>query len=288
LLRDLDIEAPSGGGAGKAERDYFDFSVDSNDVKKDVKGKNNAWGDQGQMQSRDRESQTPTFSNNVAPKMEDFASFEQYLDALVSHERSAISGSNNGNNFNSKKPVSQSNGPRATGGGKGANFDVDALDYDLIDFLGGDEGVDSNANSKNIRKGATTETPPKVRSWSPSPKPQLEASFSNNKNENSKEFESEYDDLNSFLDELENSNVLPSKLEKETSSKVIEDKVPTPIKAVKKAASEDIVIDNSKSDSSASESFSSLTVVALKNMLKAKGLPVSGAKAELIQRLSSN
>jgi predicted N-acyltransferase len=40
------------------------------------------------MQSRDREEKPfNSFNNNVAPKMEDFASFEQYLDALVSHER---------------------------------------------------------------------------------------------------------------------------------------------------------------------------------------------------------
>jgi hypothetical protein len=46
LLRDLDIEGPKSGGAGKAERDYFDFSVDSDDVKTDkreLRGKNTDW-----------------------------------------------------------------------------------------------------------------------------------------------------------------------------------------------------------------------------------------------------
>lgn len=146
-----------------------------------------------------------------------------------------------------------------------------------------------------------------MRSWSPKPAPPSSSASAsansgnslNDKKEDQKEFETEYDDLNSFLDELEASNVLPSKIEKQINSKASEpkviekeikvSKVPA-VKAIKKDASVDkldkIVVDKIKSDVHVDPS--SLTVVALKEKLRAKGLPVSGAKADLIQRLASN
>jgi hypothetical protein len=42
----------------------------------------------------------------------------------------------------------------------------------------------------------------------------------------------------------------------------------------------------SSSSSSSSSEYSSMTVKELKDMLKAKGLPVGGVKAELVERLS--
>ena len=292
LLMTLDTDSSGGGGgagtSSAGEVDYFDFSVDSEDA-------TNGGGSSSSVNRKQSSTQKSKGSfkassdgsmRNIAPKMEDFASFEQYLDALVSHERTALNGASYlETNTQSKRSPSKD---FDNSGGNMNSRDLDSLDDNLVAFLGGED--DDNNVGRNTRTsrgqpnasnrgGDSYEGTPKaesVRSWNPKPTSPV--------NEIKREVEN-YDDLNSFLDSLEASNVLPSKGKAaEVSPKVVTasaSKVaPAVVVQVSSPAPVAVV-------EPANNSYSSLTLKDLKDKLRERGLPVSGNKAELVSRLSA-
>ena len=277
LLMDLDSVSPRGSSSNSDSGiDYFDFSVDSEDVRSSSKSR--------QTSSRAPAKTAPASSTrNMAPKMEDFASFEQYLDALVSHEKTAFSGGGGTSWDNSKKNVAAGRDFDTRGGS--SSRDLDALDDNLVAFLGGDDddsmgrGSRGQQNSYNTNTGrssssdsnmerSNTTPSPKVRSWNPQPS----VPVSNVREELSESFD---DDLDSFLDSLEDSNVLPPKTK---VANLVVKKVEKEVVAVKSTP----VVEQL---TSSPVDFASFTVKDLKEKLKERGMPVSGSKAELVARL---
>ena len=291
LLMTLDTDSSGGGGgvgsSSAGEVDYFDFSVDSDDVTNGGGSSSSANRKQSSAQKSKGSFKTSSDSSmrNIAPKMEDFASFEQYLDALVSHERTALNGASYlETNTQSKRSP---NKDFDNSGGNINSRDADSLDDNLVAFLGGedDDNVGRNIRTSRSQPSASnrggdsyegTSKAESARSWNP--KPTLLV------NEVKAEVEN-YDDLNSFLDSLEASNVLPSKGKAvEVSSKVVTASVPKVAPAVVVQASSPAPV---AAVEPANISYSSLTLKDLKDKLRERGLPVSGNKAELVSRLSA-
>ena len=269
LLMDLDSSSRVGSSDSDSGIDYFDFSVDSDDVRSPSKARD--------APSRAMTKAAPASSaRTVAPKMEDFASFEQYLDALVSHEKTSTSGGGGTSWDNSKKGVSAGRDFDSRGGSAGR--DVDGLDDSLLAFLGGDDednvtrGSRSPQNSQNTRKISTgserANEAPKVRSWNPQP----------SKPDSRVEATESIDDLDSFLDSLEASNVLPSKMK---VANLVEKKIEKVSVKSSPVAAESIV-----ESASPHTDYAVYTVKDLKDKLRERGLPVSGSKAELVTRLN--
>jgi SAP domain len=290
LLMTLDTESSGGGGglSSAGDVDYFDFSVESDDL---ASSSSAARKQSSAKSSKSSSKASDSSVRNVAPKMEDFASFEQYLDALVSHERTALNGASYmDTNTQSKRSSSKDSD---YSGGNMNTRDLDSLDDSLVAFLGGE---DDDSMGRGARTSRSQQSTPSragdsyeggsnaVRSWNP--KSESPVSESKAEAEN-------YDDLNSFLDSLEASNVLPSKgkeikaSQKEsnaTPSKAaasVAHKVAAPV-AVQPPSPAAIV-----AAAPADGDYSSLTLKDLKEKLRERGLPVSGNKAELVSRLSA-
>ena len=269
LLMDLDSSSRGSSSDTDSGIDYFDFSVDSDDVRSPSK-------------SRDTPSRVPAKAapaNNartMAPKMEDFASFEQYLDALVSHEKTSASSGGGTSWDNSKKGLSAGRDFDSRGGSAGS--DIDGLDDSLLAFLGGDDednvtrGSRSQLSSESTRKNSNgserSNEVPKIRSWNPQP----------SKPESKVQATEIIDDLDSFLDSLEASNVLPSKMKVAT---LVEKKIEEVSVKITQVASESVV-----PLASLHTDYAVYTVKDLKEKLRERGLPVSGSKAELVTRLN--
>lgn len=279
LLMDLDTGDSMRGSGSSSDRevDYFDFSMDSEDLKSSAKPPSSRQQSSGNSRTPSKPS-----ARNSAPQMEDFVSFELYLDALVSHERSAIGGGSSymdgasgkkGPSFNSR-----SSGDSDSRGSSSNNRDFDALDDNLVAFLGGEDEDDSGSrassrgspqNSRSSRDSSSSDRrsddSKPVRSWSP--KAPLAVS----------EDLAPIDDLSQFLDSLEETNVLPNKNK-------------TPVKEVEKVKEKEVkaapVAQSVAQQKGSSENYSQLTLKDLKDKLREKGLPVSGNKAELVTRLS--
>lgn len=284
LLMDLDTGDSLRGSSSSSDRevDYFDFSMDSEDLKSSAKPA-------APRQQTTGNSRAPMKSagRNNAPQMEDFVSFELYLDALVSHERSAIGGGNNYMDGASGKKSSSFNsrpsGDSDNRGSSSGNRDFDALDDNLVAFLGGEDEDDSgskgssrgppqNSRSSRDRDSTISQRKPddskQVRSWNPKAAVAVV------------EEAVPIDDLSRFLDSLEESNVLPNRTkapveeaEKEVKAAPTPQSVAEPASVPQAAAS--------------SESYSRLSLKDLKDKLRERGLPVSGNKAELVTRLSA-
>ena len=246
LLMDLDTDVSRGSGAD-GEVDYFDFSMDSEDLRGADKSARSR--DQSTVNSRPPATAAPSSSDGrvKAPKMEDFASFEQYLDALVSHERTS------GSDDSSKRRIRRPESSRSRSSGE-----VDALDDNLVAFLGGEDYGDIGPRTANPTdrfqpstyvsrssdsdfKPARVQTPadsdrysdsesrPK-RVWTPKAPAALETVPGSRSDSESKSVrvwtpkvsveetegpsEQQDDGLSAFLDSLEESNVLPSKQNK--------------------------------------------------------------------------
>jgi SAP domain len=274
LLMDLDTGESLRGSSSSSDRevDYFDFSMDSEDLKSSAKPP----ASRQQTSANSRIPSKPAGGRNSAPQMEDFVSFELYLDALVSHERSAIGG---GNNYmdgasNKKSPSFNSRSSGDDSRGSSSNRDFDALDDNLVAFLGGEDEDDSGSkgssrgsqqNSRSSRDSSSdrrVEDSKPVRSWSPKATVAVAEDLA------------PVDDLSRFLDSLEESNVLPSKGK-------------TPVKAEKEKEVKAAPIAQSTAAPAASSDYSRLSLKDLKDKLRERGLPVSGNKAELVTRLSA-
>lgn len=292
LLMTLDTESSGGvGGLSSAgDVDYFDFSVESDEL---ASSSSAARKQSSSKSSKSSSKASDSSMRNVAPKMEDFASFEQYLDALVSHERTALNGASYmDTNTQSKRSSSKDSD---NSGGNMNTRDLDALDDSLVAFLGGEDDDSMGRGARTPRSQQSTPSragdsyeggskAESVRSWNPkaaSPVSELKAETEN------------YDDLNSFLDSLEASNVLPSKgkeikvSQKEstaTPSKAaarVAPKVAAPVAVQSPSPAAIVVV------APADGGYSSLTLKDLKEKLRERGLPVSGNKAELVSRLSA-
>lgn len=269
LLMDLDTGDSLRGSSSGNERevDYFDFSMDSEDLK---------LRQQASVTGRAPSKAAGSSGRTIAPQMEDFVSFELYLDALVHHERSSIGGagsstymdggsSRKGSSYNSR-----SGGDSDQRGGSSSSRDFDSLDDNLVAFLGGEDEDDSSSKAKKAKAknpqdswGSKEGDKTPVRSWSPKKVEPVAAVVA------------PVDDLSSFLDSLEDSNVLPSKNKAPATVKKEEVKVAAP--------SSPIVAESQGS----SEGLSSLSVKDLRDKLREKGLPISGNKAALVSRLST-
>jgi SAP domain len=292
LLMTLDTESSGGGGglSSAGDVDYFDFSVESDDL---ASSSSAARKQSSVKSSKSSFKASDSSIRNVAPKMEDFASFEQYLDALVSHERTALNGASYmDTNTQSKRSSSKDSD---NSGGNMNTRDLDSLDDSLVAFLGGE---DDDSMGRGARTSRSQQSAPSragdsyeggskaesVRSWNP--KSASPVSESKVEAEN-------YDDLNSFLDSLEASNVLPSKGKEIKNSQ--KESTATPRKAAasvahKVAAPVDVQQPSPAAVVAAAPAdggYSSLTLKDLKEKLRERGLPVSGNKAELVSRLSA-
>jgi len=163
-----------------------------------------------------RGESTSSTAPTLAPKMEDFDSFEQYLDALVSHERSS--------------PLGTAGEGRAVS----ADDDLMAVLDANVDGVGVGNAIEqSEKTSRRISlgdSGGSASTPEDIL------------------------FE---DDLGSFLDSLED-------LGMDNSSRLL-----------------------GESSGGGGDALKEKTVQELKALLKGKGLPVTGKKADLIKRLTS-
>ena len=338
LLMDLDTDV-SRGSSADGEVDYFDFSMDSNDVRGGDKSSRSR--EQSSVsRSSSKEASAPSSVRVVAPKMEDFASFEQYLDALVSHERTT-----------SMAAASEDGGKRRAWSKPGKN-EVDALDDNLVAFLGGEGYSDivgprtSNPtdrfqqNSYSESRPARTQTPRAVdnnmynsrssdsdsrpaRVWTPKT-PAADDNVRNTRSdsesrpvrvwtpkapvEETQEYSVQQDEgLNAFLDSLEETNVIPRQTDRIVAVAIEEKLVPavagkkaapvvaavTEPSAVVKGKGKAVVKSEAvvqavspESSNGNSETLSKMSVKDLKEKLREKGLPVSGNKAELVQRLS--
>jgi hypothetical protein len=228
--------------------------------------------------------------------MEDFASFEQYLDALVNHERTTL-----GSPQQSRKPLGKS--------------EIDSLDDDILDLLGdvdterpNSSGMDNryrdslNPNrSWSPRSGGSGSTPVKDpgMGWDADvPRRRQDEAYSSRGSTNgggsSGGESSDYDDLDSFLNSLEVSNVLSStksKLKKDEAEEATDS--PSPSKEERFVAAAAYSNTKQKEFESLSPSsgvrdesaFADMTVKDLKDKLRERGLPLSGSKAELLNRL---
>lgn len=279
LLMDLDSVNPRSSTDSDGGVDYFDFSVDSDDVN----GKDKSASKSRQPPSRAPASSAQAGGNrNVAPKMEDFASFEQYLDALVSHERTSSSAGSK-SSWDSSRTGGRVPDNRANT--KVDKVEMDALDDTLVAFLGADDEDDMSGrlrSQSNSRSGDRSGDAPK-RSWNP--KPSSPSVMSEVKSDD------KIDDLSSFLDSLEESNVLPSKskivdvvapkaveVPVVTEKKVAKKSTPAPVKAPEPVAA--------VAEVQSVGGFTSLSLKDLKDILRERGLPVSGNKADLVKRLN--
>ena len=322
LLKDLDMGKGKGGEGGGL--DVFDFSDDDEDDRS--RGGNNR-GAHNQRSGGSPPAGARTTSGagagagagagvvsrparsastGSAPRMEDFASFEQYLDALVNHERSSLSTSPQ-----QRKPL--------------RSADADSLDDDILDLLGDDStpravsGVDNRSRdslnpnrSWSPRSGGSGSIPVKdpEADWETSTRRRQEDAYSSRSMssgsssggggvDNSDGYD---DDLDSFLNSLEVSNVLSttkSKLkeeEKVEKNEVMTEKSETTEKAGTQIKEDRVVTAAASSDTKQKEigslsasgeepSFAEMTVKALKDKLRGLGLPVSGTKPELLNRL---
>ena len=200
----------------------------------------------------------------LGPKMEDFDSFEEYIEALVSHERESSQGrSKAGGQSPRRRPEAEEN--RQPNSGTVPQFD---------------------RGPKKEWKKAAGETKPKPARKAPA-EPDFSADddlelFLNSLDNPDFEFS-----LDSILNEKEDRVGEPSSIESRDVNAVSKDDQngtkakDKDVKAAKKPLKSERAADPSEWSR---VSLELLTVPTLKGMLKERGLQVSGKKAELIDR----
>ena len=259
LLKDLDI---GGGGASIAGgSDLFDFSDDERPPRAGGDGRGfsqrSTGGGSGQR--------GPRISADV-PKMEDFATFQQYLDALVNHDKAA----------DTAAP-----GKRwQPGNGRGAGRDADTLDDDIVDLLGGGDGDgdgygDRYGGGDRDSRGSGRPPPRSAPRNDEAPRRARPATTA------AAAAPTAEGDLDAFMDALEASSVVSGPHAKGASG-VAQAPAPAPQKPQKPAPS---VAPAAAPSGGPVTDYGKLTVPALKALLKEKGKPVGGTKPELISRL---
>ena len=222
-------------------------------------------------------------SSSAAPKMEDFGSFEQYLDALVSHERAAGTGSGGDWSSNSKSDADSS---KRRGLPTGDDDDL----MSLLDEITAGSGSDSTDNGSG--KGVS---PSSSKTWRSSKPTSGSVTVDMNAGD---------DDLDSFLSSLDDlefdldtdssneSNDISTNSHRDidsnnrNSERFNDHKSQSPSFSSPSSGSSSSGSSSSGSSSN-NQDLSSLKVPELKAMLKAAGKPVSGKKAELIERLQN-
>jgi hypothetical protein len=213
-----------------------------------------------------------------APKMEDFGSFEEYLDALVSHERTAATqprGERGGVSSSTSTSSRDGNRMRSAGANAGATAGSRSADASAgfvapsarRSAAGGDDSIASGGFSGTGNSGATDAFDLELMDLLDEPafkRPLNKENSNNNSNIN--------------INSGSNQSVAPTVTGKEKITASVEATIRPP---AKKPA------ENTVAASASSSNLSSMTVKELKERLKEKGLPVSGVKSELIERLSS-